>query len=57
MSNEQNMGPNHSIKIGSKSFENGVEFRYLEMTLRNQNCIKDETKSSLNWENACYHSV
>jgi hypothetical protein len=34
-----------------------AEFKYLGMTLTNQNDIHNESKSRLNSENACYHSV
>jgi hypothetical protein len=54
MSNEQDMGPNQSIKITNQSTENMLEFGYLGMTLKHQNCRKDVSKSGLIWENAFY---
>ena len=33
---EQNAGPNHKIKIGSKSFENLSKFKYFGTTLTNR---------------------
>jgi len=45
------------ITIASESFENAAKFRYLGMTLTNQNDIHDEIKSRLHSENTCYHSV
>ena len=33
------------------------EFKYLETTLTNQNCIQEEIKSRLKLGNACYYSV
>jgi hypothetical protein len=32
-------------------------FKYLGMTVMNQNLIHEEIKKRLNWGNACYHSV
>jgi hypothetical protein len=52
-----NSGQNQSIRITNESFENVAEFKYLGMTLTNQNDIHDEIESRLNSGNACYHSV
>jgi hypothetical protein len=57
MSRDQNAGQNQEIKIGNRSFENVSQFKYLEMTVTNQNLIQEEIKSRLNSGNACYHSV
>jgi hypothetical protein len=45
------------IKIANRSFENVPQFKYLGMTVTNQNLIKEEIKKKLNSGNACYHSV
>jgi hypothetical protein len=45
------------MKIANRSFENVVQFRYLGMTITNQNLIQEEIKRRLNSGNACYHSV
>jgi hypothetical protein len=44
-------------KIGNRSFENVSQFKYLGMTVTNQNLIEEEVKRRLNSGNACYHSV
>jgi sorting nexin-29 len=57
VSRDQNAGQNREIKIGNKSFENVSQFKYLGMTVTNQNLIQEEIKQRLNSGNACYHSV
>jgi hypothetical protein len=57
VSRDQNAGQNREIKIGNRSFENVSQFKYLGMTVTNQNFIQEEIKSRLNSGNACYHSV
>jgi len=44
MSNEHNMGSNHSIKTSNQSIKNMLKFRYLGMALKHENCRKDITK-------------
>jgi hypothetical protein len=34
-----------------------AQFRYLGMTVTNENLIQEEIKRRLNCDNACYHSV
>jgi hypothetical protein len=55
MSHHQNAGQNHEIKIADRSSENVSQFKYLGMTITNQNSIHKEIKSRLNLRNACYH--
>jgi hypothetical protein len=52
-----NADQNREIKIGNRSFENVSQFKYLGTTVTNQNLIREEIKSKLNFGNACYHSV
>jgi hypothetical protein len=39
-SRHQNVGQNQDLKIGDGSFENVSQFRYLGMTVTNQNLIQ-----------------
>jgi len=57
MSQDQNAGRSHSMKMDNSSFERVEEFKYLGKTLTNQNSIQKEIKSRLKSGNACYHSV
>jgi hypothetical protein len=45
------------MKTANKSFENVAQFRYLGMTVTNQNLIQEEIKRRLNLGNASYRSV
>ena len=45
------------MKINNSSFERVGEFKYLRITLTNQNSLQEEIKSRLKSENACNHSV
>jgi sorting nexin-29 len=51
----QNAGQNRDIKITNRSFENVSQFKYLGMTVTNQNLIQEEIKRRLTSGNACYH--
>jgi sorting nexin-29 len=57
MSQNQNAGRNHNIKVNNKSFERVEEFKYLGTILTNRNAIHEEIKSRLKSGNACCHSV
>jgi hypothetical protein len=57
MSHHPNSGQNQNIRIANESFAKVAKFKYLGMTLTNQNDIHDEIKSRLNSGNACYYSV
>jgi hypothetical protein len=53
----QKAGQRHSIKIRNRSLEIVAKFKYLGITLTDQNCIYEEIKSRLNSGNSFYHSV
>jgi hypothetical protein len=57
LSHHQNAGQNHDIKTANRCFENVAKFKYLGITVRNQNLIQDEIKRRKNSGNACYHSA
>jgi hypothetical protein len=57
MSRHPNSGQNQYIRIVNESFENVAKFKYLGMTLTNQNDIHDEIKSRFNSGNSWYYSV
>ena len=57
MSQDQNAGRIHCVRIYNSTFERVEEFKYLGKTLTNQNSILQEIKSRLRSGNACYHSV
>ena len=48
MSHEQNLGQKQNKKITNKSFQNVAKFKYLEMALVNQSCMREDIKSRLN---------
>jgi hypothetical protein len=52
LSHHQNAGQNHDIKIVNRCFENVTQFRYLGMTITNQNQIQEEIKRRLNLGNS-----
>ena len=57
MSQDQNAGQSHNIKIDNSSIERVKQFKYLGATLTYQNSIQEKIKSRLKSGNACYHSV
>jgi hypothetical protein len=57
LSCHQNAEKNHGIKIANRSSENVAQFRYLGMTVTNQNLVQDEIQRRLISGNACNHSV
>jgi hypothetical protein len=57
MSRRPNSEQNKNILIANESFEKMAKFKYLGMTLTNQNDTHDEIKRRLNSGNVCYYSV
>ena len=57
MSREGNAGRAHSLKIDNSAIEMVEEFKYLGVTLTDQNSIQEEIKSRLMLGNAYYHSM
>jgi glutaredoxin-related protein len=53
LSSEQNVDKNLDMKIANRSFENVSQFKYLGITVTNQNLIQEEIKRRLNSANAC----
>jgi hypothetical protein len=51
MSGDQNAGQNHNTKILNPL----EDFKYLGITLTNQNSIQGDIKSRLKSRNVCYH--
>jgi hypothetical protein len=56
MSHERNAGEDRNIRQ-NKSHGRVAKFTHFGTTLKNQSCIREEIKRSLNSENACYHLV
>jgi hypothetical protein len=52
LSHHQNERKNHDIKIANISFENMAQFRYLGMTVTNQNLTQEDIMRRLNSGNA-----
>ena len=57
ISGDKNAGRSHNVKIDISFFERVEEFKYLGITVKNQNSIQKDIESRLKSGNACCHSV
>jgi hypothetical protein len=57
LSCHQNTGQNHNVKIGNRSYENLEQFKYMTMTVTNQNLIHEEITRRFNLGNKYYLSL
>jgi hypothetical protein len=57
LSHHWNAGQKQDVKIADIPFENMSQYRYLWMTVTNQNLIQEEIKRRLNSCNACYYLI
>jgi hypothetical protein len=57
MSRYQKIGKKHTIKIPSRSFEDVASFKYLRISLADQNFIREEITNRINSGNTFYHSI
>jgi hypothetical protein len=57
MSQDQNAGWSHSMRIDDSSIERVEEIKYMGTALTNQNSIQEENKNVLKSRNVCYYSV
>jgi hypothetical protein len=57
MPRDQNTGQSHNIEIGNSVCERVEEFKYLEIILKDKNCIQEDIKRSLKSGSTCYHLV
>jgi hypothetical protein len=55
LSHHQNAGQNRDMNMANRSFENVSQFKYLGMTVTNQNLIQEKIKRRVNPGNVCYH--
>jgi hypothetical protein len=42
---QQKIGQNHNMQVANESFENVAWFRYVGMTVRNQNCLHKKLRA------------
>jgi hypothetical protein len=57
LTRHQNAGQNHDINRANRCFQNVAHFKYLRMTVTNQNLIQEEIKSRLNAEPFVFSST
>jgi hypothetical protein len=54
---QQNGGQNHNTHLANEFFGNVAKMGHRETTLTNQNCIYEELRGTLNFENVCHKKV
>jgi hypothetical protein len=57
MYRQQNAGQNQNLMTANKTSEHGAKFKYLSVTVTNQDYIHEEARSIAISGNTCYHSV
>jgi hypothetical protein len=50
MSHQRNLGKNHDIKTGNKSFQNVANFKCPVTTLTNQNCLQEKNYKHIKFQ-------
>jgi hypothetical protein len=57
MSQKQNAGQNHNIKVVNEPSKNVIQCKCLEMPITNESCMLEKIRSCLNLRIASYYVV